>query len=309
MKGYLYILSAITAWGFEYVLVKAAGPETSPFLAGTVIFGIAGILLMGSLLCRGKLDMERMQRNLKSMLLIGLVSAACNVCWITGTQLTTVTNAAVLGRTDIMFTLLLTALIFHERIRKAALLFVPVMLTGVWLVLDLKPDRLSFGYTGDWLVIVSALLLSVNAFIIKRNLQDAGGTLLALGNCTVNIAVFAAVQLLYAPNGFLTEKTWNTLPALAGCGVCSFLFFIGYYQSLKVLPVWEVRLLSLAVPVVAAASGYFILGETASPGNAGGMLLVMAGAAGILLTGRYSMKDFIQKINFMKAKKVNYVDI
>ena len=132
----------------------------------------------------------------------------------------------------------------------------------------------------------SAFLLSLNAFFIKNVVKDTGALLLGFANCLVNAIVFAAAQMIfYLPSEFLSIDRQNAV-VLAAAGVCVYLFFIGYYQALKYLPVWEVRLLMLGVPVVTAILAFCFIGEVLSGRQLIGMTLILSGSSGILLTGR-----------------------
>ncbi|MCF6174602.1 MAG: DMT family transporter [Victivallaceae bacterium] len=305
MKNYLYIALAVVAWSFEYILIKAVAQQVSPLLSGAIIFVTAAICLYGFILFTHQQSQSATQisGNLSKIVLIGIIGTGCNILWISGTGATAVANAAVLGRTDILFSLVLAVAVFHEKIRKRALLFVPLILFGLFLLLRQQFGQVKFGNSGDYMILGSAFLLSLNAFIIKHSMKDVSGATLALGNCLINSFIFIVIQFFYQPGNFFTGCDYRTVGLLALCGGCSFIFFIGYYKSLKLFPVWEVRLLTLMVPVLVAFIGYIVFNATINLAEFSGGIFILLGAGGIII--------FNNKINFNLQKKrtKKYVEI
>jgi drug/metabolite transporter (DMT)-like permease len=301
MKAFIFLATTITAWGLEYVLVKAA-MDISPVLMGLLVFSVAGMLLFVASVAKGYFKKEIFISNWKSMLLVGIVGSGCNLLWLAGTRLTTVASASVLSRSDILFTLILSSVIFHEKIKKVSLVSIPLMLIGIGIMTDLDIGALKLNSMGDFFVLGSALLLSVNAFIIKKFMKGAGGVNLALANCAVNTVCFGGAVLFFAPSSSLSAVSMKSLLLAISCGCCSFLFFVGYYAALNLLPVWEVRLFCLGVPVVAAFSGYLFLGEVPSLMKVLGGVLILAGAVVALLSNRINLfrKNEIRELNYVE---------
>jgi drug/metabolite transporter (DMT)-like permease len=287
MKGYLYILMAMLVWGLEYILIKASAPGSSPFMAGIVMFSVGGGMLFFHLTVSRQFRLGTVKRNIKSLLLVGSIGAGCNIFLLTGVRLTSAANAAVLGKADVLFALIFSALVFHEPIRKNTLWFIPLMIIGMFLLST--GTGLNFGKTGqigDWLVLGYAFLLALNAYFIKKSVKDTGALLLGFSNCLVNTVVFVVMQLIFYPVADFVSINRQSAAILMAGGLCVYLFFIGYYQALKRLPVWEVRLLMLGVPVVTAVLGFCFIGEVLSGRQLIGMVLILSGAAGILFSGR-----------------------
>ena len=149
----------------------------------------------------------------------------------------------------------------HEKIRKTAWISLPLMLAGFFWVTQVDFTRLSLGYLGDYLILGYALMLSVNAFIIKHSMKATGGISVAMFNTAINGLYLrggvlrAPVQRGGVPLGNIPVVTWIYL---IGCGIGSYVFFVSYYASLKLLPIWEVRLLCLTIPVAAALIGWLL---------------------------------------------------
>ncbi len=301
MKSYLYILMAMLVWGLEYILIKVSAPGSSPLMAGAIMFFVGGLLLFCHLSAGRHLCLRKIKRNLKTLLLVGSIGAGCNIFLLTGVRLTSAANASVLGKADVLFALILSALVFHEQIRKNSLWFVPPMIAGMCLLNTGQGLNIGEpGRVGDWLILGHAFLLALNAYFIKEAVKDTGALLLGFANCLINMIVFVAAQLICYPAADFLNVDSRSAAILAAGGVCVYLFFIGYYQALKRLPVWEVRLLMLGVPVVTAILGACFIGEVPSGRQLTGMALLLSGAAGIVLSGRST---------FVKKERLSIGDI
>ncbi len=287
MAGYISIIFLVLSAAAEFVLIKKATAVVDPVLAGLVIFSIACLLLSATAIVRKAPPVEL--SNMPILLMIGSVGCVANFFWISGAKFTTVTNAAVLSRADVLFTMLLTLALIHEKIRKIAWVSLPVMLGGIFLVTQVDLTKFSLGYLGDYLILAYAFMLSVNAFIIKRSMKATKGISVAMFNTAINTCLFGTIFCVLrfggnaaVPISDIPVMTWIYL---AGCGIGSYVFFISYYASLKLLPIWEVRLLCLTTPVAAALFGWFLNEPLPTLTQISGGFLIVAGAAGIILSG------------------------
>lgn len=286
MTGYLCTVVAVVAWGFEYALVKEGVKSLDPLLAGSMIFLAAAVFLASHAAISG--EPLAFLRSWRLNMLVGIVGFGCNALWIYGMRTTSVVNAAVLGRADILFTFLLSVPLFRERIRPGAWCYAPLMLCGIILTTRIDISQLRFGVLGDYLILGSAFLLTINVFLIRRAMREIRGVSVALGNVLVNALMFSAAYFLTGDgggHGFAAVSS-RSLLILISCGFCSYLFFAGYYAALRRLKVWEVRLLGLGVPVVAGVAGIAFGENIPGGGQLLGGALVLAGAAGIILSGR-----------------------
>jgi drug/metabolite transporter (DMT)-like permease len=303
LTAHIALLFAVLAWGIEYVLIKASTQSQSPLVVGLGTFVVAAVLFglrLGLRAARGHEAVfapgigneaaaeERMvppaiRVPWRLLLVIGIIGSAINILLIYGQKLTTTASASALGRTDILFTILLAALIFGERIRRIHLFVLPVMLAGIYLVTGIRITALDFGSTGDYLILGSTFLLSLNAFVIKRAARRLDSFFIAFVNTTINALVFLAL--------ILVSGTWSALVAvpasswllIGAIGVCGFVFMGGYYIGLHRLPVLEVRLLLLLVPVVTVLAGWVALGSLPTVRESTGMPLIIMGAAALVL--------------------------
>ncbi|MCK4982717.1 MAG: DMT family transporter, partial [Victivallaceae bacterium] len=153
---------------------------------------------------------------------------------------------------------------------------------GTLLVQVFNLDIMSMGNIGDGLIIGGAFMLSLNSFIIKRLSAPLGPVRLAAFNCGINVLVFAIAMIFWGDVNSILELSGKSCLTLLLCGVCSFVFFAGYYSGVRELPVWKVRLIALAAPVFTVLGGWMILEETLSGQSFIGIVLVLTGAAALI---------------------------
>jgi len=177
----------------------------------------------------------------------------------------------------------LSAFVFREVIERKAVMFLPVMLVGVCLLTGIFVKSAELGRPGDFIIIVSAFFVSLNAFLIKRTVQNTSGLLIGFWNSAMNGIIFFCVALVVSkgknPFGAFPQGVW---PILLILGTLAYIFFAAYNRALRFLPVWEVRMLCLALPAIAAISAWVLYEEILTGWQTLGMILVSGGAAGII---------------------------
>jgi drug/metabolite transporter (DMT)-like permease len=222
------------------------------------------------------------------MLLVGTLSAVLNFAALAALQLTSATNVATLARADVLFSLLLAVLIFHEAVDRVAWLATPLMLGGIALMTGVLVAPLGIGNIGDGLVLFSAFLVAFNAYIVRYAARRTDPSLVGFINTLVcSIAFLTATLVMPSPGGELLGLAAAFAHPLAlTLGLLVALFLAGYCMALRELPVWKVRLLMLLIPVVAAVAGVAWIGEHVSHVKVVGMILVCGGAAGVLAAKR-----------------------
>lgn len=297
VKPHLCLVIAVVVWGIEYPLMCRATRAVGFLATGAVMFGLAATLLGITLLL---LRVRRPSGTLSAqrripygwLLLIGIISVVVNFLGLWATKLTSPVNVATLHRTDVFFSLLLSAFVFREVIERKVFLVLPVMLFGVCLLTGIFVKSPELGRPGDFLIITSAFFVSLNAFIIKRTVQNTSGLLIGFWNSAMNGIIFFCAALVVGkgknPFGAFPQGVW---PILLILGLLAYIFFAAYNRALRFLPVWEVRMLCLALPAIAAISAWILYREILTGWQTLGMILVSGGAAGIVLIRRQKQQN------------------
>ena len=207
-----------------------------------------------------------------------------------------VANSAVLYRTDLIFAIVMGRVLLNERVRPAQYVALAGMVGGVLVFTGFSPAHVRFDYwIGDLLIVMTAFLLTCNAFIIRIKLAECHSTVTALYN---NVASFGILLVIYA--GLQMAKgtvaldvtalashpgllAANVAVGLVGAGV-----FLLYYYCLLRMPVWEVRAILLFIPLFAYPMARLApeLKETMSKGQIGGMILVIAAGLWLMFQSR-----------------------
>ncbi|MCH5376964.1 MAG: EamA family transporter [Planctomycetes bacterium] len=185
---------------------------------------------------------------------MGAISIAINLLLFGSLIWTTATNHALLFRLDLIFVVLIGALLHLERIGWKPLVLLPVMLAGVALVLGVQNLDPQPHMIGDAMAVLAALFFAANAFLIRGILQTMDEESTALYNHGISTLGFLAIafggnQWAAAANAFESPQAWLWLVVL---GVSAALTLPLYYAALRRMSVWKLRTWLLLTPVVVA---------------------------------------------------------
>jgi len=273
--------------------MKRCSAEVGVLATGAVMFTLSAVLLgLTLLLARfmtgtgGRISREATPWG--ALALIGFLGVGVNVLGIWGVKLTSIANSSALARSDVLFSLALSAFFFREPIERWSLAFVPVMLVGICLLTGFLVESPELGRPGDYLMLASGLCVSLNAFIIKRVVQRTSPLMVGFCNSgIIGLAFLGAALARHGPVGSfggISHVVWSQLILLV---LVSYVFFIAYNAALRTIQVWKVRLACLGIPVVATLFDWSAMGGPSPTGAQwAGMALICSGAAGITLAGR-----------------------
>lgn len=220
----------------------------------------------------------RLEAHIIPLVLVGLLGGSLNLMAALGVRESSATTAAIVLRNDLLFSAILGWIVLRERVELPRVGGAALMLTGSALALELGGGSLRVGSGVVWLL-ASAMVVAVNALIIKVRLTGVPDAVVALFNAT-----FASLSL--------ASGTWLLMPVPAApirfpvalvvqlgllASILSATEFLGYYRGLRWLPIWVVRTLYMLSPVTAALLRYAIVGEWPSPLLWGSVGLVGAG--------------------------------
>lgn len=286
-KGSLLLLPVI--WGIYYLATNAAVSHMSVFSVGIVIRLATLVLLTVLMGCRGQLhELLRVRMVWPRLILIGMLGFLLDVTAFLGLTLCPAGIGTVLLKCDILFVNLISMLVYHYRFSKTEWIATFVMLGGVVLVMGVDFGRVELGGIGNIFFILSALFVSINAFVIKsvqhHDVNPISDNVVAYYNNFVTLCFFTGFALFtgdIAQLGKLGQDGYVAV-ALLIASLGQTLVYIVYYYNLRRFPVWIVKVFLLLMPVVATIFGYFVFGEKMTGWQYCGMAVVLAGAGGIL---------------------------
>ncbi len=280
----------ILAWSVYYAASKVlVGATGSALLAGFLLRAAALVFLTAQLLLDGSFSrLFHQGKAMRILLMIGVFGFLLDLFANLGYARGSLSTGTALLKTDVLMVNLVTVILYKKKLYATDWLGTLVMLLGVLLVLgvDFGSMRLN---AYDLFFLLSAACVTANAFIIKRA-QDRyheDADMISYYNNFVVLLLFGTAA---AAAGDLGGFAWDRLGklwwlvVLGGLAQTGIYFF--YYRNLKSHEVWVVKLALLLMPVLSCFIGVFFLNEELTARKLLGILIVLAGAAVLLLRGR-----------------------
>lgn len=283
----LLILPVI--WGSYYVASNLAVAEMSVFTTGIIIRFVTMILLTVIMAGRHQLpELFRVRKVWKKLILVGVFGFLLDATAFLGLSMCPAGIGTVLLKTDVIFVNLISMLVYKQKFRVRDWILTFVMLFGIILVLDLDFANMEIGGAGNIFFILSALFVSVNAFVIKSAQHDkdnpVSDNVVAYYNNFVTMVLFT---LAAAASGQMEQllkfgREPGLTAALLIAAAGQTLIYVFYYYNLRRFPVWIVKVFLLLVPIVAAVISWGLFGDALSLIQILGMAVVLSCAGGIV---------------------------
>ncbi len=287
LKNAGMIGAMVVSWSIYYavskVMVNATG---SAFLAGFLLRSAALIFLTAQLLLdRNFSRLFHQGKAVLILLVIGVFGFLLDMFANLGYAHGSLSTGTALLKTDVLMVNFVTVILYHKRLYLSDWIGTLVMLFGVLLVLGVEFGAMSFNVY-DLFFILSAVCVTANAFIIKAAQERYGedADMISYYNNFVVLVLFGTSAACVGDLGgsvFSVVREYFWLILLGGLAQTGIYFF--YYRNLKHYEVWIVKLYLLLMPIVSCFIGVFFLGEELTLKKAAGILVVLLGAALILL--------------------------
>lgn len=297
-KSVLSLLLLNIVWSSFYVANRFSLLKLSPVFVGVTVRFLALIILLLFIFLKGyQKNLLKIRLILPKLLLIGILGFSLDITAFLGLQLSTASNAAILLKSDVLFTNLISIIIFKQRFTKVDWILTGLILLGTILVIDIDFSDFRLNGIGDLLFILSALFVALNGFIIKSvqsdNRAEVKDTTVAFYNNLITFIIFFVVMIFFEKN--IPIKTIEQNPllilSLIYTGIMQTAIYILYYYNLRILPVWIVRITLLIMPVFASLIGFFLLGESLTGIQIIGMIIVLLSTMGIILIQRKKRRN------------------
>lgn len=291
-KKVLPLIGLCFIWGGYYVASQQTVKQMSVFDTGIVIRFLTMILLLIIMGSRGELPkLLKVKGVLWKLLLIGCLGFAIDLTAFIGLTLSSAGSGTALLKCDILFVNLISCLIYKKRFRGLEWLMTFVMLFGVFLVVGVDFRHFSVD-RGSIFFILSALFVSMNAFVIKSAQLDArnpqSDDTVAFYNNFVTMILFLVTSACTGTLGQMSRLAssrslliWSGLAGLGQTGI-----YLVYYYDLRHFPVWIVKTFLLFMPVIASLLVFFLFGDRMSASEIVGAVIVLLGGLGMLLSER-----------------------
>ena len=280
----------VLAWSIYYAVSKVVVNATgSALLAGFLLRTAALVFLTAQLLLDGSFTrLFHQGKAMRILLMIGVFGFLLDLFANLGYAGGSLSTGTALLKTDVLMVNLVSVILYKKKLYASDWLGTFVMLLGVLLVLGVDFGSMSLNLY-DLFFILSAMCVTANAFIIKRaqDMYHEDADMISYYNNFVVLLLFGTTA---AATGDLGGFDWASLGKLwwlvllGGLAQTGIYFF--YYRNLKKYEVWVVKLCLLLMPVVSCFIGVFFLSEELTAKKMLGILIVLAGAAVLLLRSR-----------------------
>lgn len=294
--GPLFLIALI--WGCYYVASQKAVSGLSVFSVGVVIRFITLILLTIIMAARKQLKLLVQTRHVfKRLLLIGMLGFLLDLTAFIGLTLSPAGSGTALLKCDILFVNIISVLIYKQKFTKKDWLYTIIMLLGVMMVMKVDLLHFRLGGAGDIFFILSALFISINAFVIKSVQLDKNGAIednvVAFYNNIVTMFLFLITSLILGTLGQIRTlgQDTGTLLAVVLAGIGQTLIYVVYYYDLRRFPVWIVKVFLLLMPIVASLVELVLFGQTMSYQQCIGIGIVLAAGLGILVEQKHKTEN------------------
>lgn len=273
IRGVLFGLGAGCIWAIEVILgkilfrhltfIQVAASET--FFATLTAF--AYILIRRESIRVGK-------KNLESLLIIGLVGTVlASLTYFLGLTQTYAVNVTVIAHLQPLFVAVFGFYFLNERLHKhdflagALIIFAAILITS-----RTFHNLISFklGNLGDLMVFSATLCWAIVAIPGKQLAKKINSVVIVYYRFLIASIVFIPI-LLYLNQLYINSIYQILLGVLVGLG------YIFYYEGLKRIKASQIALTELSAPFFTAVFAWYLLGETITPIQIIGVILLISG--------------------------------
>ena len=290
VKYTLMVAGMVLSWSIYYAVSKVVVDATGSARLAGFFLRLSALVFLTIQLLADK-NFSRLFHQGKAVLIlitIGVFGFLLDLFANLGYAGGSLSTGTALLKTDVLMVNLATVALYHKRLYFSDWLGTGIMLIGVLLVLGVDFGGMTLHVT-DLYFLLSAACVSANAFIIKaaQEKYHEDADMISYYNNAVVLLLFGCSA---AAAGHFKAESVGTIPgfwwlvALGGLAQTGIYFF--YYRNLKHFEVWIVKLYLLLMPVLSCFIGVFFLNEQLTTKKLLGILIVLAGAAVILMRGR-----------------------
>jgi drug/metabolite transporter (DMT)-like permease len=283
MNNVIIALSYAFCWGAGVTLTKIALSEVSATtlliiqLSSSVVFLAAACYLRDRQL---PLSWQHLKQGYAGI----FEPALAYMVGIFGLQMTTVSNATLIGSSEVALTILFAAAFLGEKLTRTKLLLAGISFLGVLLLMvkDTQGDSHS-SLVGDLLVLMSVIFAVFYVLFSKKQIESVDPLQLTSSQQLVGLimtafcfSVLSIINPNYEVNAIgISPQFWLLA---AGSGIVQYgLAFLLYLIALKNIPVSHAAFYVALIPIFGVASAVVMIGE--QPGLAqwiGGSLVIVS---------------------------------
>ncbi|EFH81779.1 DMT family transporter [Ktedonobacter racemifer] len=289
IKGFLLTLATACMFGLGAVLGKMASSVLNPLLVTFLNFAVGGGLLLIFLLVRRIALFKHLERrdwlNLLLLVVFGTTLPAC--CVLYGLALTSAIKAGFLMQMQGISSVLFAVLFLRERLNWKQVGGMLLLLLGSLFVVmkTTQTSILSAFNLGDVLVILGAIGFGyaiLPAKALTGKIDSLPLTVWKLLLSALMILPFLSFQPTAWPTYLPPFLLW-LLPIYIISNFC--IGYVTQQEGLKYLQAWESATTMQSTPIFSTLFAMLLLGDSLSPLQLVGGIIVLAGGCVIALGG------------------------
>lgn len=283
-KAAFQLLALSAIWSAYFICVQNVNTELGVILGAAAFrFGTVFVMLCCLVVNRHLSDLIVPRKAVVSLLIVGLLSFILDGAAFIGFQHCNVSEGTALLKCDIIFVNLISAVIYKKSIPLKNWLLTIFMLVGVFILVGVDFKGINISNPYYFMFILSAFAVSCNAFILQNvqsHYPEINDMVIAFYNVFVSGLLFVGTLFITHGYSFIQKDILNAswlLVLLLGCLLSVGLFAL-YYDSLRKLPVWTVKIFLLTMPAISSFASFLLYGEVISIRQASGIAVICVGA-------------------------------
>lgn len=279
LKGVLAALFANASFGLAVVWTKQSYETYTPIASslGRVLVAVIGLFLF-ALISR---QMQRIKRkDLPLFILSGFfVPFLFYVLSYEGIAFVDAIVAGIIFATVPLFSPLASYLAFGSKFSKLFFIGMVTSFVGVLIALTHKGFSFDSSTLGVLLLLLGVFSSVSFSVLIKKLTNDYSNTVIILYTSIVGLILLFISFMIFEFKDFVNvEHTFDSTMAVVYMGaISSFLGYIYYAKSIKILGVGNAMMFFNLVPVFAALGAFVLLGEDIPNRKLIGMFIVIVG--------------------------------
>jgi drug/metabolite transporter (DMT)-like permease len=256
----------------HFVFARAFAPYLDPSVSTMYIMGIATIMIGVFGLWHNRLDLKAFQHHFWFFVIIGLLIGVSTLLTYTSVSYVDAGTASMLGKTSVLFSLLLSVFWLRERLNVVQIAGALIAIAGVVLITFQPGDYMRLG---SLMIVFATALYALHAAVVKRHGETTSFVtffFFRLLFTTIVIATFAIsrpVSLVPTPDVWILLVLAATVDVVFSRSL--------YYLALRRLKLSMHAIVLTLSPVAAIVWSYFLFSTFPQPQQLLGGLAVLSG--------------------------------
>ncbi|WP_233147239.1 DMT family transporter [Paenibacillus selenitireducens] len=279
---YFLMLLVPLFWGGAFVTAKHVITEIPPLVAGTLRFGITGIILAIIVLIQKEWHWKEIKKHWKGLLFIGFIGVfGYNALFFTALKYTSATNGALIIAAMPVFTMVGSVLFCKGNWNNKFGIGLSLSLMGVIIVIvkgSLSAlSSLSFNL-GD-LLFVAALLCGVIYALTGKSIIQGVPVMLSNTIMMLSGAIFLAISTVFEGGwdkvSNMSAQSWIEMAYMVVCG--TLIGYVIFNKGVELLGGSKASMYLNLTPIVATLLAVIAYGSSITLTQIVGMVMVLIG--------------------------------